>query len=55
MDELEDKTCFFQPEYNTKSAFYMNTLEQNLYTLYYNLLINLPVKDYRWSKEEEFL
>ena len=22
----------------------MNTLEQNLYTLYYNLLISLPVK-----------
>ena len=27
-----------------QSAVYMNTLEQNLYTLYYNLLINLPIK-----------
>ena len=27
-----------------QSTVYMNTLEQNLYTLYYNLLINLPIK-----------
>lgn len=43
MDELEDKLAS-STRIQYQSAFYMNTLEQNLYTLYYNLLINLPVK-----------